>query len=139
MLSSFREPEDFRSADGNNDIEPNERNEDPKIAPPIPERDVDRRVEIFPFGELAVLAMYSRIQVVEVPSSLLHKCRSILFARLATWWIEHVELARGTLNFKIVHLSDNKTRDQPSEGVQLVHPRPPELGHIRLRNSDTAE
>lgn len=42
------------------------------------------------------------------------------------------EATRTANNLHIMRADNDQTADQSSEGVQLIHPRAPELGHLRL-------
>jgi hypothetical protein len=139
FISSPREAEQLRRDNRHNDVESKEGDEDTQITPSIIERDTKRRVVIFSTGISAVLACRCRVGVVDVAADPFNVALCVLETLLATRRVEFTELLVQAFDFKSVHFSNDETRNETGEGIELIHPRPPELWHLWFSDRNTTE
>lgn len=138
-LLPLGEAEDARCRNGDEDVERDECDEDAEVAPAVVEGDAERLVEVVSGSIRAELAGRRGIGVVDVPADLVDVALCVRQALLAAGRVEYTELPRRTLDVQAVHLSDDETSNETGEGVELVHPHTPEVGHLALDDRDTTE
>jgi len=131
--------EELGGSDGNKDVKRQKPDKDSKIPPAMIKLHSQAFIEIISRFIEAVLAVGSSVGVVDVSANCVDVALSVLEALLTTRRREGAVFFRVAFNLKAVHFRNDETRNETGEGVELVHPYAPEVGHLVGDDSDTAE
>ena len=125
--------------DDQDEIEDEEPEHHPNVSPPILVPDIQWDEEVFSHGVRTVPTIGGIVRVVEVSTECRHELVRPSTARLTRWWVKHGKFVGFTLDLESMKLGRDHRGHDPSEGIEVIQPRPRPSADIGIWNSDATE